>query len=118
MKLEHDLFRIEQGFWLSGEEHFSAHLDAQCVLVFPQAGEMHGVMTREDVAKTATPTNRWRELKMTDRSLLQPSEEMAIISYRADAIRADGDPYAALIGSAYIRRPEGWKLVFHQHSPC
>ena len=62
MALEEDLFDIEQGFWLSGSEHFIEHLDNKCLLVFPQAGEMHGVFAREQVAATATPSNRWRDL--------------------------------------------------------
>lgn len=117
MALEQDLFGIEQGFWLSGKEHFSAHLDERCVLAFPQAGETHGVKTRDEVAATATKANRWRNLKMSDRHLLQATEHVAIISYRADVTRADGQPYAALVSSAYVRRGNGWKLAFHQHSP-
>ena len=54
---------------------------------------------------------------MGDRQLLDNDEDFAIISYRADVTRADGEPYAALVSSAYVRRPDGWKLVFHQHSP-
>ena len=117
MALEDDLFRIEQGFWLSGRDHFLAHLDAKCLLAFPQMGEMHGVHTREEVAATATTSNRWRDLKLRDRHLLQPADDVAIISYRADVMRADGQPYSALVSSAYARRAEGWKLAFHQHSP-
>lgn len=117
MGLEQDLFEIEQGFWLSGKEHFSTHLDERCVLVFPQAGEMHGVKTRDEVAATATNANRWSDLRMSDRHLLQVTENVAIISYRADVTRADGQPYAALVSSAYVRRRTGWKLAFHQHSP-
>lgn len=54
---------------------------------------------------------------MTNRHVLQATEDSVIISYRADVTRADGQPYAALIGSAYAKRPDGWKLMFHQHSP-
>ncbi|MBO9698171.1 MAG: hypothetical protein J7499_18405 [Sphingopyxis sp.] len=54
---------------------------------------------------------------MSDRQLLESGEDFAIVSYRADATRADGEPYAALVSSAYARRPDGWKLLFHQHSP-
>ena len=36
MILEQNLFRIEQGFWLSGSEHFLAHLDDRCLLGFPR----------------------------------------------------------------------------------
>lgn len=117
MDLQNKLFEIEEGFWLSGKQHFSTHLDDECVIAFPQAGEMHGVKTREEVAATATDANRWSDLKISSRSFLQVTDNVAIISYRADVTRADGQPYAALVSSAYVRREERWKLTFHQHSP-
>ena len=117
MALQDELFAIEEGFWLEGEEHFRRHVDARCLLAFPQAGEMHGIHSAQQVAATATPANRWRDLAMSDRYMLEPADEVAIISYRADVMRADGEPYSALVSSAYVRRPEGWKLAFHQHSP-
>jgi hypothetical protein len=117
MALEDDLFAIEQGFWLDGQAYFQEHLDTRCLLAFPQAGEMHGVQSRETVAATATASNRWRDLRMEHRQLLQPVDDVAVISYRADVLRADGQPYAALVSSAYAKRAEGWKLAFHQHSP-
>ena len=80
-------------------------------------GEMHGVKSREEVAATATTANRWRDPELSDRHLLQATENVAVISYRADVTRADGQPYAALVSSAYVRRESGWKLAFHQHSP-
>ncbi|MDQ0995411.1 hypothetical protein QFZ34_000588 [Phyllobacterium ifriqiyense] len=117
METKDKLFRIEEGFWLSGKDHFLAHVDEKAILAFPQAGEMHGIHPREDVAETATLTNRWRNLKMTSRYLLMPADDVAIVSYRADVSRNDGEPYSALVSSAYIRRSTGWKLTFHQHSP-
>jgi ketosteroid isomerase-like protein len=117
MSLQDRLYEIEQGFWLEGKEHFLTHVDDKCLLAFPQAGEMHGVHSREDVAATATSSNRWRDLSMNDRHLLSASDDFAIISYKAEVTRADGEPYAALVSSAYARRADGWKLLFHQHSP-
>ena len=117
MPLQDELFTIEEGFWLEGEEHFRRHVDARCLLAFPQAGEMHGIHSADQVAATATPDNRWRDLAMTDRHVLEPASDVAIISYRAEVTRADGQPYAAIVSSAYVRRSEGWKLAFHQHSP-
>ena len=111
-----DLFCIEEGFWLRGSEHFLEHVDAKCLLAFPQTGEMHGVFQREKIAATATPSNRWRDLTMSNRQVLSLGE-FAIVSYKAEVTRADGEPYAALISSGYVRRDAGWKLVFHQHSP-
>lgn len=116
MDLASTLYSIEEGFWLSGEEHFLQHLDERCLLAFPQSGEMHGVFDRTHVAATATPANRWRDLTMSNRHHLS-FRDVAIISYRADVTRADGQPYAALVSSAYVLRDDNWKLAFHQHSP-
>jgi hypothetical protein len=115
--LQDELFEIEDGFWLKGRDHFLEHLDRQCLLAFPQMGEMHGVFPREEVAATATTPGRWRDLKVGNRQLLQPTPDLAIISYRADVVRGDGEPYAALVSSGYVRREGGWKLASHQHSP-
>ena len=112
-----DLYPVEEGFWLGGKEHFLDHLDAQCLLVFPQAGEMHGVRSREDVAASASTPGRWRDLTISDRDSLQIADDVTVLSYRADVSRFDGVPYAALVSSGYVLRPDGWKLAFHQHSP-
>jgi hypothetical protein len=117
-ELTDELFAIEQGFWLKGQVHFLEHLDEECLLAFPQMGEMHGVKSREEIAATAaTNEGRWRDLKVGTRHLHRPDDLIAIISYRADVIRGDGEPYSALVSSAYARRADGWKLTFHQHSP-
>ena len=102
---------------MKGREHFLDHVDAECLLAFPQMGEMHGVHSRDQVAATATDSNRWKDLRISGRKLLQPTADTAIISYRADVKRADGLDYRALISSAYASRRDGWKLFFHQHSP-
>jgi len=112
-----DLFELERGFWLGGEDYFLGSLDEKCLLVFPQAGEMHGVRAREEIAQTATAPNRWSDLKVSHRDLIRPAPDMAIISYRADVTRADGITYSAFIGSAYVRRSSAWLLASHQHSP-
>ena len=117
MPLEEELFEIEKGFWLSGEEHFLEHLSSECLLAFPQMGEMHGVFPRERVAATAKMANRWRDLRLANRHLLKAGEDVAIISYKAEVTRADGQPYSALVSSAYVRQADGWKLTFHQHAP-
>ena len=115
--LQDALFDIEEGFWLKGEDYFLAHVDDRCLLAFPQMAEMHGVHSREAVAATARHPDRWSDVTISDRHLVRPTAEVALISYRVDATQADGKPYAALIGSAYAKRGDGWKLAFHQHSP-
>jgi hypothetical protein len=116
-QLTEELFAIEEGFWLRGREYFLEHLDDECLLAFPQQGEMHGIYSRDEIAATATAPNRWRDLKIASRQLIEPADSVAIISYRADVIRGDGEPYRVLVSSAYVKRRGGWKLAFHQHSP-
>lgn len=117
-ELRDALFAIEEGFWLGGKEHFLEHVDERCMLAFPQMGEMHGVRSRDEVAATvSTQPGRWRDLNISDRHLLRPTADTAIISYRADVKRFDDESYAAIVSSAYVRRDGGWKLAFHQHSP-
>ena len=53
MTAEKELYEIEEGFWLKGQEHFLDHVDERCLLAFPQMGEMHGVHSRAEVAATA-----------------------------------------------------------------
>src|SRR3546814_17046592 len=76
MTLGKELYDIEHGFWLAGKEHFLDHVDDKCLLAFPQAGEMHGVHSRAEVAATATNPNRWRDLTMKDRQPLQSGDDL------------------------------------------
>lgn len=117
MSLEKQLFEIESGFWSQGADYFAAHLAERCLLAFPQSGEMHGLFSRDEVAATAASANRWRDLEMSDQQLLKLSDDVAMISYKADVTRADGVAYSALIASAYVRRSDAWLLASHQHSP-
>lgn len=113
MALKDDLAGVEKGFWLGGEDHFLAHVDDQCMLVF---AEMRGLYSRAQVAASARDPKRWTDLRIADVSLHQPRDDTACLSYEARVKRGDGKPYRALIGSIYLRREDGWKLCFHQHS--
>jgi hypothetical protein len=113
MALQDELIAIDTGFWTGGEDHFLAHLDESCMLVFAQ---MRGLYSRAQVAASARDPKRWRDLRITAAALHQPSPDLAFLSYDARAERGTGGAYHALIGSAYVRRETGWKLTFHQHS--
>ncbi|HEX2803398.1 MAG TPA: hypothetical protein VHN55_05375, partial [Sphingomicrobium sp.] len=60
--LQDELFEIEEGFWLKGEDYFLAHVDERCLLAFPTMPDFHGVHSREEVAATAKQPNRWSDL--------------------------------------------------------
>ena len=113
MTLKDEILAIEKGFWTAGEEHFLAHVDDQCLLVFTQ---MRGLYSRAEVAASARDPHRWSNLRIADVLLHQPREDALFLAYEARVNRATGAPYRALIGSAYLRREGGWKLTSHQHS--
>ena len=111
--LKDELLEIEKGFWLQGEDFFLSHVDEQCMLIFTQ---MQGIYSREEVASSARDPNRWQDLRMADVRLLQPRDDVAMLSYEARVKRGTGRPYRALCGSLYLRRDGGWKIASHQHT--
>lgn len=59
----------------------------------------------------------WSWFQFDDTRVLQPTPDTGIVAYGVVAHRAGAGEYSALISSHYARRPDGWRLTFHQHSP-
>ena len=113
--LVNELYTIERGFWEEGGDFFRDHLDDKCLLAFPG---MVGTQSREEVAASASDNNRWRDVVIEHRALVEPGAGSAIISYEASATRLDGTFYHAIASSGYVRRRKGgWKLMFHGQTP-
>jgi len=112
MSLEEDLLAIETELWTGGPEEYRRHTDEQCLVVF---AEMAGVMSREDIAKTAEE-GRWKDVKLQEKGLARLSDSSVVISYEATATRKDGQPHRAYVSSGYARRGSDWKLAFHQQT--
>ena len=113
MSLQQDLMTIERSFWTGGPEACEANADRECLVVFT---EMAGIMSRADIARTAEK-GRWSDVSMKPKGLAELDDTSAVVSYECTARRKDGKPYHALVSSAYVKRPEGWKLAFHQQTP-
>jgi hypothetical protein len=114
MSLEHELLELEKRFWTGDTEFYRRHLNDECLVAFTQ---MAGVMSKDAIAATVKEGQRWRELEVTDASMLQLAEDVALLTYRASAMRASGEPYAALVSSGYVRHNSDWRLAFHQQTP-
>lgn len=112
--LKDDLVSIEQMLWTGGPEAYRHHLDDECLLAFAQ---MAGVSSRDEVAGMVQDSERWRNLDMEVEGVLQPTTNIAILTYRARAVRGEDEPYHALVSSVYAKRDDAWKLVFHQQTP-
>jgi hypothetical protein len=58
----------------------------------------------------------WSAHRLEDFRVLQLTTDTAIITYSVHAER-NSTSYSALMSSVYVRRPEAWKLAFHQQTP-
>lgn len=114
MALEHDLLSIERELWSGRAEPYREHLDPECLVAFT---EMAGVTARDDIAASVDAGERWRNVDLDVVGLLQPTDEVAILTYRASAVRGEEERYRALVSSGYVRREDGWKMMFHQQTP-
>jgi hypothetical protein len=114
MPVKEQLLALETQFWTAGAEFYRSHVDGQCLLAF---AEMAGLMSNRQVAATVTDGPRWTDLAVEEVGFLQLADDVALLTYRASARRAGGDPYRAVVSSAYVRRDGAWKLAFHQQTP-
>lgn len=114
MSTEDEILAIERQLWTGGREAYERDVDERCLVAFTG---MAGVLGRDAVAASTEGAPRWRDPHLEVQGLLEPVAGLAILTYRARASRGDGEVYEALVSSAYTRRPDGWKLVFHQQTP-
>lgn len=109
-----DLLELERAFWTGDSEFFVSHTDDSCLVAFPQMAQL---MNRGELAATAGSGNRWRDLQMTVKGVIDPSPEIFIFSYEASAVRSTGERYSALVSTGYVKRVDGWKMMFHAQTP-
>lgn len=110
-----DLLSLERKFWAGDASFYRQNLDDECLTVFTK---MAGVQRRNAIADmVADDSRRWQDVQIQEKGLVEPTPDTAILSYEAQAQRANGERYHALVSSAYVRRGGAWKLTFHQQTP-
>lgn len=114
MTTTQDLIAIERNFWTQGQKFYRDNVDEECLVAFPQ---MAKVLSNADVAATVKDDERWRNVEIKSKGLVEPASDLAILTYEASATRHDGTPYKALVSSGYVKRQNGWKMAFHQQTP-
>jgi Domain of unknown function (DUF4440) len=109
-----EFWRIEERFWLGGEEFFRERLDAECMMVFPQPV---GILAGNGILKSLKGAPRWESVEMADRHTAR-TEGLATLAYLAEGRRQGRPAYRALCSSTYARCGGGdWRLVQHQQTP-
>jgi hypothetical protein len=110
-----ELLVLERAFWTGDAAFFEENTDSECLVAF--SPDMAGVMGNKDLADTAKDGNRWKALEIELKGTLQPSNDVAMLTYEARATRANGEAYAALVSTGYVRRGGNWRMMFHQQTP-
>src|SRR5690606_37119381 len=110
MASEKELLEIEKGFWTLGEAYFKAHADRECLV---GVAGMAQAMSNADLAATAADSDRWRDLRIDLKGKVEPGSDVVMLTYEAHATRGDGQPHGGLASSGYVRRADGWKMMFH-----
>jgi hypothetical protein len=114
MILSNDLFDLEKDFWTGNSEFYLQHLADDCMVVFSESA---GLISKEEIASRIKDGTRWHNLDIRQKGLVELADGVALLSYEAHAIRANGEPFQALVSSAYVRTDGRWKMAFHQQTP-
>jgi hypothetical protein len=118
---ESELIRLEEQGWRAlsstGEaaaEFYDRILDDRVVMLLP------GGMVLDDRAAIVQSMSGqpWSSFELDDLRVLQPTADTAVVTYGVVAQREGSPEYSALMSSLYVRRAKGWKLAFHQQTPC
>jgi len=112
--IETELLDLERRFWTEGPDFYRRHVDESCLVALP---EQTGVVGPDALAASVGEGPRWRDVHFDVQGVSEPCAEIALVTYRAHATRSDGERYASLVSSAYVRRDGEWKLAFHQQTP-
>jgi Domain of unknown function (DUF4440) len=118
MSLERTLLDMEEEGWkaLSGGDpkaFYDDILTEDAVMILPPPA---GMLSRAQALKSmeAAP---WSRFDIRDPSVIELSDESALLTYEVTAQRSGAPEYVALMTSAYVKANEGWKLALHQHTP-
>ncbi len=109
-----ELLELERGFWTGDSAFYAANADTECLVAFPQMAQ---AMSNAELAETAKNPNRWRNLEIELKGIVEPGSDIVMLTYEARATRENGEPYAALVSTGYVHRVNGWKMMFHSQTP-
>jgi hypothetical protein len=112
-----ELIAVEREGWDAlvagrGGEYYERKLAPQARMAFP-----FGVLTRGEAIAAMDEAPPWASYEMIEPTVVELTEDSAIVVYRAVAQRPGQDAFSAVISSTFVRNGGEWKLAFHQQSP-
>ncbi|NBD30837.1 MAG: hypothetical protein GVY31_12480 [Alphaproteobacteria bacterium] len=103
---------MEDHFWTSGADTARATTATNAVMVFPYPP---GILQGDQIWTYLRERTGWRSVVMAERRVMR-SGEIAILTYRVSAEKADVPIYKALCASTYIKDGDEWLRISHQQT--
>lgn len=113
--LMNELLELENGFWgaAGAPGFYQANFAQDGVIVLAM-----GIMDKAQVMEAMAAAEPWAGYELEPAHLIEISQDVAALVYRASARRTDDEAdYEVVISSVYARRDGAWKLIVHQQTP-
>ncbi|WP_420861922.1 hypothetical protein [Algirhabdus cladophorae] len=106
------LWDMEEHFWTSDADNARATTSTNAVMVFPYPP---GILQGDQIWTHLHENTGWRTVVMAERRVTR-CRDIAILTYRASAEKADVQIYKALCASTYLHDNEIWLRISHQQT--
>lgn len=114
---EREIIDLERRGWDAlctphGAAFYADLMTDDAMMVFPGS-----VMTKKESLAAMRSEKPWSTYTIEEPRVLRVGTGGRLVLYRATAKRG-AHAYDALMTSIYVRRSDGWKMVFHQQTPA
>lgn len=97
----------------AAREFYAGILREDAVMLFPGGLRIEG---RRQILESFA-ARPWDSFLIEDAAIIRLAGDVATLLYRVTAQRSGNAPYAALVGSTYVRKHD-WQLAIHQQTPA
>ena len=107
------IWEFEESLWTGDAAHYRELIDDECLMVLPAEPF---VFTGEQAIAAVQDTPRWDEVTFSQQQVSRPQEGLIVISYKAEARRADEGYAAYCTTTMRWLAHEVWRVVQHQQT--
>jgi hypothetical protein len=106
------LWDMEERFWTSGADSAHATTATNAVMIFPYPP---GILQGNQIWNHLRERTGWRSVAMAERRVTR-CRDIAILTYRVSAEKADLPIFKALCASTYLHDDDRWLRISHQQT--
>ncbi|WP_240804295.1 hypothetical protein [Qingshengfaniella alkalisoli] len=106
------LWDVEEHFWTSGADNARATTANNAVMIFSYPP---GILQGDQIWTHLRQRTGWRSVVMAERRVMRCGD-IAILTYRVSAEKADVPILEALCASTYLRDEDRWLRISHQQT--